>query len=84
MAIDQLGEKISYLPKGDDDVSDEIGILVTLLNETLTMKKFNLVGCKMKIYQERMRQMSFLDLITIFKENDHIDIDKCGNHLQKC
>jgi hypothetical protein len=73
-----LSEKINdknFLPKGDDDVSDEIGILISLLNESLTMKKFNLVGCKMKIYQERMRQMSFLEMITTFKKDDHIDID---------
>ena len=36
--------------RGDDEIFKELGILVDLLNESLTMKKFNLVGCKMKIY----------------------------------
>lgn len=36
--------------KGDEDTFKDLGILVELLNESLSMKKFNLVGCKMKIY----------------------------------
>lgn len=42
---------------GDEDVFEDISILVELLNESLSMKKFNLIGCKMKVYQERMREI---------------------------
>jgi hypothetical protein len=27
---------------------------------------------------------SFLEMITSFRENDQIDIDKCGGHLHTC
>jgi hypothetical protein len=36
--------------RGDDEIFRDLGILVDLLNESLSMKKFNLVGCKMKVY----------------------------------
>ena len=43
--------------RGDDEMFRDMGVLVDLLNESLSMKKFNLIGCKMKIYQERMREI---------------------------
>jgi len=36
--------------RGDDEIFRDLGVLVELLNESLAMKKVNLVGCKMKIY----------------------------------
>jgi hypothetical protein len=47
-----------------------MNILPDLLNESLTMKKFNLVGCKMKVYLERLREINFLELVSFFREND--------------
>lgn len=44
-----INTKIS-LCRGDDEIFKDLTILVDLLNESLTMKKFNLVGCKMKVY----------------------------------
>lgn len=41
--------------RGDEELFKDLGVLVELLNESLSMKKFNLVGCKMKVYHERMR-----------------------------
>ncbi|CDW85605.1 UNKNOWN [Stylonychia lemnae] len=68
----------------DDEIFKDFSIFVELLNESLVMKKFNLVGCKMKVYQERMKEINFLEMIQQFRENDQIDIDKCGNHLHTC
>ena len=48
------------------------------------MKKFNLVGCKMKVYQERMKEIHFLELLQTFRENDQIDVDRCSNDLMFC
>lgn len=66
-SLDKLQRKITDLSnyihretnkyKGEDDVFEDISILIDLLNESLTMKKFNLVGCKMKVYQERLREI---------------------------
>lgn len=42
--------------------------LIELVRDSLQNKKMNLLGCKMKIYQERLRQMQFLEILTRFKE----------------
>jgi hypothetical protein len=47
----------SHLRPDENDVFEDISVLVELLNEVISMKKFNLVGCKMKIYQERLRNI---------------------------
>lgn len=49
-----------------------IGI-AQLTRETLQQKRVNLLGCKMKIYQERMRQIQFLEIISRFKSIYGID-----------
>lgn len=54
--------------------------IIEIVRDSLQHKKLNLLGCKMKIYQERMRQIQFLDIMYRFKkisklENTH-DIDK--------
>ena len=38
--------------------------LIELCRDSLAQKKTNLLGCKMKIYQERMRQIQFLEILT--------------------
>ena len=43
-----------------------IGI-AQLVRETLQQKRMNLLGCKMKIYQERLRQIQFLEIISRYK-----------------
>jgi hypothetical protein len=53
---DVIHAKVSMF-RGDEEMFRDLGILVDLLNESLAMKKFNLVGCKMKIYQERMKEI---------------------------
>jgi len=35
----------------------ECNAFMDLLCDSLTLKKINLVGCKMKIYQERMKEI---------------------------
>jgi len=40
-----------------DDLRNMVNFLFDVLNECLAQKKFNLVGCKMKVYQERMKQI---------------------------
>jgi hypothetical protein len=42
--------------------------LIELTREAIQQKKMNLLGCKMKVYQERMRQMQFLEIISRFKQ----------------
>lgn len=67
-ALDKLEKKINdslaqlisarvAMFRGDEDIFRDLGVLVDLLNESLAMKKVNLVGCKMKIYQERMKEI---------------------------
>lgn len=53
---DLINARVSMF-RGDEEIFRDTLILVDLLNESLSMKKFNLVGCKMKIYQERMKEI---------------------------
>jgi hypothetical protein len=41
-----------------------------MLNENLSLRKINLVGCKMKIYQERLKDINFLELVSILRDED--------------
>lgn len=47
----------------DDAMFKELQVITDLLVDSLNLKKFNLVGCKMKIYQERMKELNFLELM---------------------
>ena len=47
--------------------------VIELTKETLQQKKVNLLGCKMKIYQERMRQIQFLEVISKYKQVHQLD-----------
>ena len=80
---DVINAKISMF-RGDEEMFRDLLLLVDLLNESLAIKKFNLVGCKMKVYQERMKEINFLEMLSMFREDDQIDIDKCGSHLNVC
>ena len=42
--------------------------IIEIVRDSLQHKKLNLLGCKMKIYQERMRQIQFLDIMARFKK----------------
>lgn len=42
--------------------------LIKMVKECLQNKKINLLGCKMKIYQERLRQIQFIEILCRFKE----------------
>jgi hypothetical protein len=46
---DLINARVSMF-RGDEELFKDLGVLVELLNESLSMKKFNLVGCKMKVY----------------------------------
>lgn len=35
----------------------DLSLIAELLMESISLKKVNLVGCKMKIYQERMKDL---------------------------
>lgn len=51
--IESLKELIhakTQMFRGDEEMFKDMNILIDLLNESLAMKKFNLVGCKMKVY----------------------------------
>lgn len=41
----------------------ELQVIVDLVGESLTLKKFNLIGCKMRIYQERLKEINFVKLL---------------------
>ena len=41
--------------------------VIQLTRDSLQQKRMNLLGCKMKIYQERMRQIQFLEILSRFK-----------------
>ena len=47
--------------------------IIELTKDTLQQKKMNLLGCKMKIYQERMRQIQFLEILSRYKLIHNID-----------
>lgn len=52
----------------DDAMFKELQVIFDLLVDSLSLKKFNLVGCKMKIYQERMKELNFLELMETMRE----------------
>ena len=39
-----------------------------LLQDNINLLKMNVVGCKVKIYQERLRGVSFLEIAENYKE----------------
>ena len=41
-----------------------------MLQDSLNLRKMNLVGAKMKIYMERMRTTSFIELLNHFQKNN--------------
>jgi hypothetical protein len=40
------------------------------LLESLHLKRFNTIGCKMKIYQERLREINFIELLLAFRDEN--------------
>jgi hypothetical protein len=59
-------------PKGNLNLQEEamfkeLQVIIDLISESVTLKKFNLIGCKMRIYQERMKELSFIELLTSFR-----------------
>ena len=53
------------------------------MQDSLNLRKINLIGCKMKIYQERLRNTSFLSIIDNFKKEDFMSPDKNKAMLEK-
>jgi hypothetical protein len=47
--------------------------VIDITRDSLQQKRLCLLGCKMKIYQERMRQIQFLEILTRYKEINNID-----------
>ena len=50
-----------------------------MLQDSLNLRKINLVGAKMKIYMERMRTTSFMELLNHFQKNNEeqwTDLDR--------
>ena len=41
----------------DETMIKELSVVVDLLLESINLKKFNLIGCKMKVYAERMKDI---------------------------
>jgi|TARA_B110000285_G_C14942588_1_gene522760 hypothetical protein len=65
--------------------------VIQLTRDSLQQKRVNLLGCKMKIYQERMRQIQFLEILSRFKflnnyqniyEMDQMDLAQKLNFCQ--
>ncbi|TNV87452.1 hypothetical protein FGO68_gene14540 [Halteria grandinella] len=71
----------------DDAMFKELQVLQELLIDSLTLKKFNLVGCKMKIYQERMKELNFLELMDTLRarreEDDEAPLSEQSLQRQK-
>ena len=47
--------------------------VIDMVRDSLMNKRISLLGCKMKIYQERQRQIQFLEILTRFKTLNNID-----------
>ena len=47
--------------------------VIQLTRDSLQQKRMNLLGCKMKIYQERLRQIQFLEILSRFKDLNHYE-----------
>lgn len=47
-------------------------MLKNILQENINFRRLTLVGCKMKIYQERMRMSSFLEVIATIKNDNGV------------
>ena len=58
--------------------------VLELLLDTFALKKVNLVGCKMKIYVERLKNYDYLELVEQFRSQEYIDIDKCYQAMSTC
>lgn len=58
----------------DEGVRKELQAIVEMAAESITLKKFNLVGCKMKIYQERLKHLNFLDLLSLLKDDEEQEL----------
>jgi len=57
------------------EIQPVVTMLKNILQENINFRRLTLVGCKMKIYQERMRMSSFLNVIASIK-NDNGDFNK--------
>lgn len=63
--IDKKGENSSLF-------KNLMGV-IDITRDSLQQKRLCLLGCKMKIYQERMRQIQFLEILTRYKQINNID-----------
>ena len=56
--------------RGKNDADDLYKCFSGMLQDSLNLRKMNLIGAKMKIYMERMRTTSFLELLNHFQKNN--------------
>ena len=56
--------------RGKNEADDFYKCFSGLLQDSLNMRKINLIGAKMKIYMERMRTTSFMELLNHFQNNN--------------
>lgn len=54
----------------DEALFKQLEVFHQLLLESLFLKRFNTIGCKMKIYQERLRELNFLELLLAFRDEN--------------
>ena len=66
-----------------NDANNWATCLNLLLQDSLNLRKINLIGCKMKIYQESMRNTSFLSILENFKKEDFLCPDRNKAMLEK-
>lgn len=62
-------------------IKNLVGI-IKLVRDSLQHKKMNLLGCKMKIYQERLRQIQFLEVLNKYKECKKYEDIQHINHYE--
>ena len=43
--------------------------------DSLILKRFNTVGCKMKIYQERLREINFIEILLALRDERAETVD---------
>ena len=56
--------------RGKNDADELYKCFSGLLQDSLNLRKVNLIGAKMKIYMERMRTTSFMELLNHFQKNN--------------
>ena len=62
-----------------------MSVFSNLLQDSLNHRRVSLVGCKMKIYQERMRMTSFLNVVSAYKtDNDWVHLERIDHYLNNC